>query len=134
MRFKEYPFMICHSDLDASVIYIEFLRALKIDLSAAIEIVANRLDFSNNEKHYLVADVSKVREVTPDARKYLQRQDAGMKNIVGAALIASNPVAALIANIFIKTPKNFQAKFFYNKKDAFNWIHTRKQKAVLENN
>ena len=49
-------------------------------------------------------------------------------NILGAAFIATNPVSALFANIFIKTQKDFQAKFFSNKEDAFDWIIACREK------
>jgi hypothetical protein len=86
------------------VIFVEFCSNFRVDLAAAKQIVAKRLNFAGNNKHYLVLDMSNVRSVTADAKKYLQEPDAGLKNILGAALIASNPVSALIANIFIKTP------------------------------
>ena len=109
------------------VIFAEFRSNLKVDLSTAKQIVANRLDFTENKKHYLVLDMSNVRNVTAEAKNFLQQPEGGLKNILGAAFIASNPVAAMIANVFVKTPKNFQAKFFYNKKDALDWIYSRKQ-------
>src|SRR5258707_15110954 len=117
------------STSDDDVIFAECTH-LKVDLSVAQQIVAKLLDFTNNKKHYLVFDMSKVQNVTADARKFLQQPNGGLKNILGAALIASNPVTALIANVFVKTPKDFQSKFFYNKKDAFDWILTRKQKQI----
>lgn len=110
------------------VVFVEFTQNLRVDLETAKQIVAARLSFTDNRKHYLVLDMSNVRNVTGDAKKYLQLPEAGLKNILGAAMIASNPVSALISNIFIKTPKNFQAKFFYNKKEAIEWIYLNKEK------
>jgi hypothetical protein len=95
---------------------------VKVDLNVARQIVSYRLDFTENKMHYLIVDMSNIRQVTAEAKEFMQSLDGGLKNILGAALIASNPVSALIANIFIKTPKDFQARFFYNKVDASNWI------------
>jgi hypothetical protein len=53
-----------------------------------------------------------------------------LKNILGAAFIASNPVAALIANIFVKTPKDFIARFFSNRKEALDWINLSVRKEI----
>jgi hypothetical protein len=114
------------------VILVDFCVNLKVDLSAAKQIVAQRLNFTGNEKHYLVVDVSNVRSVTAEAKKYLQAPDGGLKNILAAALIASNPVAALIANIFAKTRKDFDAKFFHNKQDAFDWVCKQRQKQISQ--
>jgi hypothetical protein len=112
-----------------SIVFAEFPDVIKIDLAAAKEIVARRLSLTGDEKHYLVAEVSKIREVTPEAKEYFQKADGGLKNILAAAIIASNPVSALIANIFIKAPKEFQAKFFSSKADAMSWISEQEKKS-----
>ena len=119
--------LIVYSSADSDVVFAE-CRCLRVDLSIAMQIVADRHNFTHNKKHYLIFDMSKVRNVTAEAKKFLQHPEGGLKNILGAALIASNPVAALIANVFVKTPKDFQAKFFSNKRDALDWIFNRKHK------
>lgn len=116
------------SATDSDVIIAE-CRHMKVDLSMAMQMVADRLNFTNHKKHYLVFDMSRVQNVSREAKKFLQHPEGGLKNILGAALIASNPVAALIANVFVKTPKDFQARFFSNKKEAIDWILARKQKS-----
>jgi len=126
MKLEKNPSVV-FSTSDNDVVFAE-CPYLSVDLSVAKQIVADRLDFTNNKKHYLVIDISKVQNITAEAKKFLQHPEGGLKNILGAALIASNPVAALIANVFVKTPKDFQAKFFSNRKDAMEWIFTWKQK------
>jgi hypothetical protein len=128
MKKKEYPLVIYSTDKHADIVYGEIRHTLRIDVSIAREIVESRLDFTQNEKHYLIADVSKVTGVTAEAKEYFQRPAAGLKNILGAAFIGSSPVAVLIANIFIKTRKEFQSKIFTNKHDAFLWIYEYKLK------
>lgn len=127
MKTEKSPLTIFNAAGSTDVIFAEFRANLKVDLLTAKQIVANRLDFTENKKHYLILDMSNVRNVTAEAKNFLQQPEGGLKNILGAALIASNPVAALIANVFVKTPKNFQARFFYNKKDALEWIYSKKQ-------
>ena len=122
MATVKYPMVIFYADRSSDIIFAEFPSNLKIDLAVAREIVANRLDFAKGSKHYVVIDVSNVREITPEAKDYMQGRETGQKNILGAAFIATNPVSVLFANIFIKTQKDFQAKFFSNKEDAFEWI------------
>jgi hypothetical protein len=68
-----------------------------------------------------------VLSITKEAKKYLQNSEGGLKNILGAALIASNPLSALIANIFIKTPSKFQSRFFSNMDEALNWMCSKKE-------
>lgn len=127
MKVEKYPWVVCSAEKNSDIIFAEFPYNLKIDLAVAREIVVNRLDFAKNKKHYLIIDVSHVREISTEAKEYMQRPDTGQKNVLGAAFIATNPVSALIANIFIKTQKDFQAKFFSNKQDAVEWILEYKQ-------
>jgi hypothetical protein len=133
MTVKEYPLVRYSQEKNGDIILAEFPANLKIDLAVAREIVADRLDFANEKKHYVVIDVSNVREITVEAKKYMQRPDPGLKNILGAAFIGTNPISALLANIFVKTRKNFQAKFFTDKGDAYDWIikHRRKVKGKM---
>jgi hypothetical protein len=131
MKPQEFPLiMLSTSGSVADIIFVEFATNFRVDLAAAKLIVTKRLNFAGDRKHYLVLDMSNVRAVTADAKKYLQKPDGGLKNILGAALIASNPVSALIANIFIKTDKQFDAKFFSNKEDAFEWVYRLRQKGT----
>lgn len=133
MKTKEYPRIICSSSNEDDILFSVFRFPLKIDLSCAMEIVANRLDFAEHKKHYLVVDASAVRGITPEAKAFLQTSNGGLRDILGAAIVASNPVSALIANIFVKSQKNFQSKFFYTQNDALKWIRELKQKGFLYN-
>lgn len=130
MKIDNSSLVSYYSEENSNIVFAELSSGSKIDLEAAIGIVARRLDFTTNKKHYLIADVSKARSISPAAREFFQRPEGGLKNILGAAFIASNPVSVLIANIFIKAPKNFPAKFFSNKEDAFEWIYEYRKKQL----
>ena len=77
-------------------------------------------------------NVSNVKQITAEAKKYMQSKEPGLKNILATAFIASNQVSALIANIFIKTP-NITSKFLANKEEALLWINELKQKNLSNN-
>jgi hypothetical protein len=128
MHNKFSPIMLSTSGSAADIIYVEFPTNLQVDLKAAREIVEQRLQFAGPEKHYLILDMSNVRGISSEAKNFLQQPEGGLKNILGAALIASNPVSALIANIFVKTPKSFEARFFHKKQDAIEWVHRERKK------
>ena|SRR5687768_10043391 len=132
MIVKKYPLMTCSTEPASGIVFIEFPPNLKVDLAMAQEIVSNRLQFTQNKPHFLISDMSNVRQISAEAREFLQRPEGGLKNILGAAFIGSNPVAALIANIFIKTPKNFHARFFPSRKAALAWIEEHKIKMPLK--
>lgn len=107
------------------VLVSEYIEGLKVDLPIAKEMVANRLEFTKNKKHYVVIDLSNIKEVTPEAKEYMQHPEGGLKNILGAAFYANNPPAELMANIYVKTPTTFPARYFQNKEDALAWITER---------
>ncbi|MEO7992654.1 MAG: hypothetical protein ABI663_24090 [Chryseolinea sp.] len=122
MRTGTYSHGIFYLEKSSDIIFVEFPNNLNVNLAIAKELVANRLNFTENKKHYFVIDVSNVRAISTEAKEFLQHPNGGLKNILGAAFIATNPVGVLFANIFIKTQKCFDAKLFTNKEDAFEWI------------
>jgi hypothetical protein len=115
--------------IEPDILLASFARGTRLDLDMARLIVAQRLHLTNNKKHYLVADASNVQSITAEAKCFLQKPENGLKNISGAALIASNPLSALIANIFVKTPADFITQFFSNEREALNWIRIQKNRA-----
>jgi hypothetical protein len=127
MKVKTYRFITLYKEAENDIIFNEYPKNLRVDLTVAQEIVANRLEFAEGEKHYLIGDLTNVKSVTSEARAYLLDPNTGVKDILGAAFIAGNPVAALIANVFIKTSKKFPSKFFSKKTDALNWINELKR-------
>jgi hypothetical protein len=130
MKIQKYTYITCRTELSDNIIFAEYADSLKVDLVIAKEIVSSRMEFTEGKDHYVVIDVSNVKQVTAEAKEYMQSPEGGLKNILGAAFLASNPVAALIANIFIKTPKEFEAKFFYNKASAIRWIEELQRKRL----
>jgi len=122
MISEKYLFNTIYREEGSDIVFIEFSAGLKVNLEVAKELLANRLQFTKNEKHYLVLDLSNVKEVSSEAKEFMQQPESGLTNILGSALIATNPVSALIANIFMKTKKDFQARFFPDKESAIDWI------------
>jgi hypothetical protein len=125
---KKFPYVICSREEGGDIIYAEFPDPIRVDLAIARELVANRLSFSKNQAHYYILDLSNVKEITTEAKDFMQSPEGGLKNILGGALIATNPVSKLIANIFTKTRKDFRAQVFSNKIEAFRWITEEKEK------
>jgi len=126
VKTKKYPLTTFTKEPEGDIIYVEYIKNLKVDLDVAKELVANRLDFAENKPHYLIIDVSNIKQITSEAKTYMQDPTLGLKNILGTAFIASNQVSALIANIFVKTP-NIISKFFSQKKEALLWIKELKK-------
>jgi hypothetical protein len=131
---KKFPgLVITTPDKECTIVFVEFDANLQVDLTVARQIVDHRLDFTGSKAHYLIADMSNVRHVTAEAKEFMQSMEGGLKNILAAALIATNPVSALIANIFIKTPVKFPARFFSSKQAASAWIMEHSKNSANRN-
>lgn len=128
MTQNNHPLVFYTKEENSEIIFAQFPNAVVVDLVLAKELVAIRLSMMKDKKHYLVIDLSNVRKVSAEAKEFLQRPDKGLKNILGAAFIATNPVSAMIANVFVKTPKDFQARSFTTKAEAFRWMHEQSSK------
>ncbi len=122
MQIKKYQLFTFTMEEQDDIICVEFNKNLKVDLLIANQLVSDRLMFAEGKEFYYVIDLSNVKHVTSDAKFYMQNSENALKNILGAAFIASNPVSALLANIFMKTKKKFPAEFFFNTTEALNWI------------
>lgn len=121
MIVKEYPLVTYAIDSD-DIVISTITNVKHLDLQSAEELVRSRLDFMLDKKHYILIDMSKIQKFTLEAKHYMQDPEKGLKNILGAAFIASNPISILIANVFIKTRSNFPTKFFSGKNEALKWI------------
>lgn len=128
MKTKLYTLSKMSMDEDDEIVFIDYNKNLEVNLLLAKEMVDNRLEFTENREHYVVIDATGIKSISPEARAYLLDPRYGTKNIMGSAIIASNPVSMLIANIFTKGAKNFPSKFFSKKTDAIKWIKDLKVK------
>jgi anti-anti-sigma regulatory factor len=128
MEKRTYPLCIISTDNEEEdIIFIEYTSNLELNIENAKEIVANRIEFANDKKHYVVIDATNVKSISSEAKEYLLDPHYGAKNILGSAVLASTPVSAMIANIFIKSLKHSPSKFFSRKTDALKWIKELKK-------
>lgn len=130
METKRYRFVTLSFIDDSDILFNEYAKDLNVDLETAKELVANRLDFAGNSKHYMIMEMSNIKQVSYEAKLFMQHAEGGLKNILGAAFVVSNPISELVSTIFVKTPKEFPAKLFLRKEDALNWIKQLKTKGV----
>ena len=127
MKIKKYPLVTLSQEVGTDIVFIEYHTNLNLDIVSAKELVASRLDFTLNKPHYLIVDVSNIKYFSPEVKTYMQHPEGGAKNVLGGAFIASNLIATLLANVFIRKIKDVPVKFFPGKKDALLWIHELKQ-------
>jgi hypothetical protein len=124
MRIAMYQHVTCKQEDASNLFFAEYSPGLVVDIETAREIVANRLEFTGGEDHYVVIDLTNVKSVTAEAKEFMQSPEGGLQKILGAAFFANNPVASLIANVYVKTPTNFESRFFSTKEEATAWIRS----------
>jgi hypothetical protein len=129
-EFKTTTFWI---EDDDDILFFKYATKLEIDLSIAKEIIASRLDYTNNRPMFTLIDFSNVKSTTKEARDYMNDPEGGLKGILGGAFLSNNAVATLFINLYLKINKpSVPAKFFTNREEALDWLMTIKsKKAVL---
>lgn len=121
MSVRQFKYLT-FTQIDSRLFLAEFIPELRVTLDIAREFVVNRLEFTQGIEHFLIIDLSNIKEVTAEAKEYLQHPEGGLQKIKAAAFYTNNPIAALIASVYVKTPKPFESKLFDSKEKAYQWI------------
>ena len=107
---------------DENILYCEYKKGITIDLDAAKEIVSDRLIFQKGESHFSIVDVSKIKHITAQAKKYFETH--GYQGLHSAALLVyRNRFMRIISTAFmalIKTPTPI--KIIESKEQGKEWI------------
>lgn len=127
MDIKAYRFVTCLIEPEDDVLFFNCQQNLEIDLPLAKELVMNRIEFTNNKKHYMIQQISNIAEINYDALQYLKDMAGGLQNLKGVAYLASNTAAYAIAEVFTQHQKKIPSKIFSKEKDAINWIKNLKE-------
>ena len=122
MKIAKLPYAEMRTMGVSDIILIEFPAPMRVDLAIAQELVSWRIMFTENRPHYVIIDMTNIEQMDANARDFMRHPDGGLKNIRAGALLASNPVSAMLANFFVKAPKDFPARYFYSKQDALDWL------------
>jgi len=122
MKSTTSPYVTYQFEEEFNIVKARYAKNLSVDIEAARSIVESRLKLTNGKKHYFFVDISNIREVTPEAKKFMQDKNYGLKNILAAAFTANNPVGRLTAQIYVKTEKDFETRFFDHEQEALSWL------------
>lgn len=128
MEIKQYPLVTISKKHDSDVVYITFKENLIVNAENVKELIDNRLDFTKNQDHFLVVDLTNIKQITTEAKKYISTTESSLKNILGSALIVSNPLSKLIATVLMKTYTKLPSHLFTKKESALIWINELKSK------
>jgi len=81
LEIEKYSLIMTCIEEDKDIVLIETGETHEVDLTMAREIVAHRLEFMKDKKHYMVLDLSNIKMVSRDAKEFLQQEEGGLKMI-----------------------------------------------------
>ena len=91
------------------------------------EIYEMRAKISNGEGQYFCYDISKLKSMTSEARKYGEMN--GQENLIASAIIVNSIFAKFIYSIFLQLYNvKIPTKAFKTKEEAVIWLNTMKNK------
>ena len=93
-----------------------------VDLKTAILATDERLRFTKGIEYPTLADYSKVKVTTKEARDYFTQQSAS-SDLKAIAVLISSPVGSIIGNFFSKINKPpYPFKIFSDAEKAKEWL------------
>jgi hypothetical protein len=94
----------------------------KVDLEVAQDATAFRKQVCGGQVYPGLVDISLVKEVTKEARKYFSSQEAG-EGMSALAVVIDNPVSKMMANFFLRFNRpSYPFRFFSNYQEAKTWL------------
>ena len=111
--------------IEDDIVYMRAKQDADITLEAAKEGIEARIKLQQGKKMLMLADTSKVWQVSSNARAYSSSPEVDKMNIAMAILAGYSLTTTIIANFFIKFNKpKTPTKIFKNEKDALDWLDT----------
>jgi hypothetical protein len=121
-EFKQYQNISFWKE-ENDIVSFKYSPNLEITLSIAVELVKNRLEYTNGKSKFVLVDVNNIKSTTKEAREYMSDVNGGLKGILGGAFVSSNMLTTVIINLFLKINKpSVPARFFTDREDALIWL------------
>ncbi len=109
-------------DLDENgILYVEYKEASILNVEAVKAVISDRLAFQNGISCVAIADVSKMKYATAEAREYMSKN--GEEGINAYAVVKSDSrVQNVILNLFLMLSRpKVPVKVFLRTEDAERW-------------
>ena len=113
--------------LENGILFSEYKHPFDMTLENSKEIYEMRAKISNGEGQYFCYDISKLKSMTSEARKYGEMN--GQENLIASAIIVNSIFAKFIYSIFLQLYNvKIPTKAFKTKEEAVIWLNTMKNK------
>lgn len=114
------------------IVLLKFQKGTILDLDAVKEAIALREKFATDEHQYVLCDITNVKNVTAEARKYGSKH--GHNQIYACAVVINSCVTKFIFTSYLKFSKpDFPFAFFTCKEKALEWLKEIKAKNTKSN-
>jgi hypothetical protein len=108
--------------VEEGIIDIKLPPGTTIDLDTAKEMVSKRQELFPDQKIAVLMDISNIKSVSKEARKYFTTEQS-INNIIAGAFISDLVYHKILYNFFITFYKpKVPTRFFASKQEAFEWL------------
>ena len=105
-----------------------YTDGLHIDLPMAIQIVADRINYSHHTDSYCYADIRGIRSVTKEARQHMA--DEGSRYVIAGAMLVESLLSKTIGNIYLTVSRPpVPIRLFTDKAEAMKWLRQKQLEA-----
>ena len=122
MKQKEgkYTRLTMHGD----ILEARYKAALQVDRDAAVEIVQERLDFTENRSVPVLLLDSGLVKMDKRARDYMSSEE-GIRGLNAIAIILSSVVNSMLLNFLLKISRpGLPVRVFRDRDQAMEWLKT----------
>ena len=103
------------------ILHVIYHPGAVIDLSAAVQIVRDRLSLQESQSFPVLCDISGIQEINKSARAYLAME--GSILIKAVAVLVKPPVSEMMSEFYIRTSNPpIPTKTFDNMEDALEYL------------
>jgi hypothetical protein len=114
--------------LEDGILFSEYKHPFDMTLENSKEIYELRAKISNGVSQYFCYDISKLKSMTSEARKYGESE--GQNNLIASAIIVNSIFSKFIYSIFLQLyTVKIPTKAFKTKEEAVIWLKGLKNKS-----
>ncbi len=125
IRFKDTAYGTMR--IEDGIFFMSYKSMQQLDITIALQIVQDRLDFIKGVSHPSLFDIRKVKNSTKEARDYMANE--GNELVKASAILIDSPLLRMMANFYISVnkPKN-PTQMFTDEKHAIKWLQQFKSR------
>lgn len=109
--------------IEQQVLFVDYKPGIYIDVSAARQIVRDRLHFQGDLFYPILCDVRGLKGIDKSARDFLAKSGSHLAKAV--ALLADDKVPGVISQFYVSVSQpTVPTQLFYTRTDALDFLKT----------